>query len=1022
MSSLFARPLSQLLSELDDTITRTSNSLPVPVSMDTLESIDAGDVDEEHQLDLALPEHSCRYCGVHNTQSVVKCAICSQWFCNSRGNTSGAHIVQHLIRARHREVMLHKESPLGESALECYNCGCKNVFLLGFIPAKGESLVVLLCREPCLNSPAMKEMGWDASTWMPLIEDKQFLSWLVKPATADEALRARPITSQQIVKLEELWKTNGKAVLEDLENPGVNEEPKSVPLTYEDAYQYQSIFAPLIKMEADYDQKMKESQSQENICVRWMVGLNKKLTANFSFSKTCEVRLVLGDELMLRYLGDSKSKPWSCPGNVIAISSTEEISLELRSNGGAPLDQTIGFAVDFVWKSTSFDRMLNGLKQFAMDEYSVTGYLYHVLLGHEIELQIIKNNSISANARISAPGLPELNHSQMLAVKSVLEKPISLIQGPPGTGKTVTSACIVYHLATMSKENHQVLVCAPSNVAVDHLTEKIHKTGLKVVRLCAKSRETVTTSVEFLSLHNLVYSLAELKKDDLHKLFQLKNDVGELSSKDEKRFRSLRAQAEKDILSHADVICCTCIGAADTRLLDFRFKQVLIDESTQATEPECLIPMMRGAKQVVLVGDHCQLPPVIMCKPAAQAGFSRSLFERLLMIGRMRPESGLHPIRLEVQYRMHPCLSEFPSNTFYEGSLQNGVTKQERVKRNFDFSWPIPEKPMFFYVSTGLEEYAASGTSFLNRSEATIVERLVTTWLKAGAVPEQIGVITPYEGQRAFVVNQMVRYGSLRAKLYEDVEVASVDSFQGREKDFIILSCVRSNEHQGIGFLNDPRRLNVALTRAKYGMVIIGNPKVLAKHPLWHNLLHHFAQNEGLFEGALTSLKPSTIRFEAPRPYMNRRLMMPSEIPQDADPNAFQRRLDEQGFGRRFRDQGDAAPSSSNPATFSDIKYPALQGAFTAGFLPFSHSANTLSNNSGFGMLGDVGVSSSLNGAQANLSKKNINDSFVVPLRQTSTAQPLFPHPMQSHYAPLDADDDINLAELSLSQLDQELD
>ena len=266
--------------------------------------------------------------------------------------------------------------------------------------------------------------------------------------------------------------------------------------------------------------------------------------------------------------------------------------------------------------------MLKSLKQFAMDEYSVTGYLYHVLLGHEVDPQVIKRNV--ASNKIAAPGLPELNHSQMLAVKSVLERPISLIQGPPGTGKTVTSATIVYHLAKMNKDgDNQVLVCAPSNVAVDHLTEKIHKTGLKVVRICAKSREAISSSVEFLSLHNLVYSLAEQKKDDLYKLMLLKNDIGELSSKDEKRYKQLRLRAEHDILSAADVICCTCVGAGDPRLSNFRFKQVLIDESTQATEPECLIPMTRGAKQVVLIGDHCQLPPVIMCKQASNAGLSR---------------------------------------------------------------------------------------------------------------------------------------------------------------------------------------------------------------------------------------------------------------------------------------------------------------------------------------------------------------------------------------------------------------
>ena len=129
---------------------------------------------------------------------------------------------------------------------------------------------------------------------------------------------------------------------------------------------------------------------------------------------------------------------------------------------------------------------------------------------------------------------------------------------------------------------------------------------------------------------------------------------------------------------------------------------------------------------------------------------------------------------------------------------------------------------MFFHINTGNEEMGNSGTSFLNRTEATSVEKLVTLMLKTGIKPDQIGVITPYEGQRSFVVSHMQKTGTLRAELYRDIEVASVDSFQGREKDFIIVSCVRSNVQQGIGFLRDPRRLNVALTRARFGVIIIG--------------------------------------------------------------------------------------------------------------------------------------------------------------------------------------------------------
>jgi regulator of nonsense transcripts 1 len=169
--------------------------------------------------------------------------------------------------------------------------------------------------------------------------------------------------------------------------------------------------------------------------------------------------------------------------------------------------------------------------------------------------------------------------------------------------------------------------------------------------------------------------------------------------------------------------------------------------------------------------------------------------------------------------------------------------------KGIDFPWPQPDKPMFFYVTQGQEEIAGSGTSYLNRTEAANVEKIATRFLKAGMKPEQIGVITPYEGQRAYLVHMLqllsesyfwlkkiafqVQYmqyqGSLHAKLYQEIEVASVDAFQGREKDLIIMSCVRSNEHQGIGFLNDPRRLNVALTRSKYGIIIVGNPKILSK-------------------------------------------------------------------------------------------------------------------------------------------------------------------------------------------------
>ncbi|KAJ3043729.1 ATP-dependent helicase NAM7 [Rhizophlyctis rosea] len=802
-----------------------------------------------------LPAHACKYCGIHSTSSVVKCMQCNKWFCNASTSTPGSHIVNHLVRSKHKEVSLHPESPLGETVLECYNCGCRNVFLLGFIPAKSDTVVVLLCRQPCASVPSSKDMNWDLSQWLPLIEDRAFLNWLVKVPSEQERFRSRQITKTQIQKLEQMWTENRDASLEDLEKPGLDDEPAPVLLRYEDAYHYQNTFAPLVKMEADYDKQLKESQTQEDVVVRWDMGLNKKRLAYFQLPKLeqGDIRLAVGDEIVLRYKGEL-SAAWQATCHVLKIPNniSDEIMVELVRDDKAPTACTHNFAVDFVWKSVSFDRMQQAMKMFAVEENSISSYLFHLLLGHDVEPQMLR---VTMPKRFSAPNLPDLNHSQVYAVKSVLQKPLSLIQGPPGTGKTVTSATIVYHLAKMNPGT-QVLVVAPSNVAVDQLTEKIHQTGLKVVRMTAKSREGLDSPVNFLTLHEQVENNGT--NPDLQRFIKLKNEYGELNAADQKKYKNLKRAAEREILTNADVICATCVGAGDPRLQKFTFRTVLVDEATQAAEPEALIPLVMGCRQVVFVGDHKQLGPVILNKRAAAAGLRQSLFERIINLN-------VRPIRLEVQYRMHPCLSEFPSNMFYEGSLQNGVTIQERLRKSVSFPWPVVETPMFFLGSYGQEEISSSGTSYLNRTEAANCEKIVTRLMKSGVQASQIGIITPYEGQRSYIVSHMQYSAAMKKDAYKELEVASVDAFQGREKDYIILTCVRSNEHQGIGFLNDPRRLNVALTRAKFGLMILGNPKLLAKNLLWWQLLMMFKGKGVLVEGTLSSLKESSVRFERPR-------------------------------------------------------------------------------------------------------------------------------------------------------------
>ncbi|KAF5395471.1 nonsense mediated mRNA decay factor [Paragonimus heterotremus] len=250
-----------------------------PVSVLTQRISDINFKDESDDATQQLPEHACAYCGIHDPACVVYSNTTKKWFCNGRGNTSGSHIVNHLVRARAKEVTLHKDGPLKDTLLECYVCGSKNVFNLGFVPAKSESVVVLLCRNVCANMN--KDMYWDPAQWQPIIQGRQFLSWLVKVPSEEAQAKARQLSAQQINLLEERWKENPETAVEDLEKPGTDEEVAPVVLRYESSEQYRRTFIPLVNIEAVYERKLKESLKLENVIVRREVGLNRKLFAYF---------------------------------------------------------------------------------------------------------------------------------------------------------------------------------------------------------------------------------------------------------------------------------------------------------------------------------------------------------------------------------------------------------------------------------------------------------------------------------------------------------------------------------------------------------------------------------------------------------------------------------------------------------------------------------------------------------------------------------------------------------------------
>jgi regulator of nonsense transcripts 1 len=205
-----------------------------------------------------LPSHACAFCGIHDPACVLQDVKTGKWFCNAPGLMPGSHIVTHLVRSRSREVRLHEDSALGGgSVLECYSCSSTNVFLLGFVPAQGDSVVMLLCREPCLHQKGLDDLKWDVSAWQPLIVERQFLPWVVSVPNAKDVSRSRQITLAQANKLEELWQKDLNATLEDIEKPtNTDEELPNALLQYEDGYHFQRILGNLIKAEAENDRRM----------------------------------------------------------------------------------------------------------------------------------------------------------------------------------------------------------------------------------------------------------------------------------------------------------------------------------------------------------------------------------------------------------------------------------------------------------------------------------------------------------------------------------------------------------------------------------------------------------------------------------------------------------------------------------------------------------------------------------------------------------------------------------------------
>jgi superfamily I DNA and/or RNA helicase len=439
---------------------------------------------------------------------------------------------------------------------------------------------------------------------------------------------------------------------------------------------------------------------------------------------------------------------------------------------------------------------------------------------------------------------PTLNEVQAEAVRFALSATdFAIVHGPPGTGKTTTLVELVRQSVARGEK---VLACAPSNLAVDNLLEKLLGRGVAAVRLGHPARVTTELRAHTLDLLVDAHADVRLARKFIKEANQLRQQAGkftrarpEVGQKQAMRAeaaqlvadaRRLEAQVVAEILDRADVLCVTNT-AIDSEILGQRsFALAVIDEACQCTEPACWIPLLR-CERVVLAGDHCQLPPTVISGEAQRQGFGVSLLERLMA------SRGVEAARqLTVQYRMHQSIMEFSSHEFYEDTLLAHAAVAGHVLSDLPEvqSDVLTDTPLEFIDTAGAnydEALETDGDSRLNEREAALAGRKVQALLSLGVSPQAIAAIAPYSAQVRLLRQQLAATG---------VEVDSVDGFQGREKEAVIISLVRSNTNCEIGFLADVRRMNVALTRARRKLIVIGDSATIGAHPFYARLLEHF--------------------------------------------------------------------------------------------------------------------------------------------------------------------------------------
>ena len=442
---------------------------------------------------------------------------------------------------------------------------------------------------------------------------------------------------------------------------------------------------------------------------------------------------------------------------------------------------------------------------------------------------------------------PWLNPTQEQAVNEVLRaKDVAIVHGPPGTGKTTTLVEAINE--TLMRES-QVLVCAQSNMAVDWISEKLVDRGINVLRIGNPTRvndkmlgftyeRRFESHADYPQLWAIRKAIRELRKNRKKGSENYHQKMDRLKS----RAAEIEIRINSELFGEARVIACTLVGSAHRLLEGMKFGTLFIDEAAQALEAACWIPMKR-ASRVILAGDHCQLPPTVKSIAALRAGLGKTLMERIA-------ENKAEVVTLlKIQYRMNDEIMRFSSDWFYGGKVESAP--QIKYRSVLDYDHPITwidtsDKEPADTIEEGedlnfKEQFVGESFGRINKAEAELTLLTLAEYFtkigKQRVLSESIdvGIISPYRAQVQYLKKLIKKYEFF--KPYRRlISVNTVDGFQGQERDVILISLVRSNDEGQIGFLKDLRRMNVAMTRARMKLIILGNKDTMTKHPFYKKL------------------------------------------------------------------------------------------------------------------------------------------------------------------------------------------